>query len=357
MTPDDAAPVPERTDLVPLMPDEIGALFASWGEQPYRGLQVFSWIHARRVASFDEMTNLSKSLRARLAESCTVSRLDPVDILDAKDGTRKLLFDAPGGGRYNAVLMPSEDRVTLCISSQIGCRMGCRFCLTASLKFRRSLTAAEIVGQVLAASRLLPEGSRVTNVVFMGMGEPLDNLDEVVRAVRVMTHREGLRVAPRKTTVSTVGLLPQMRTFLEANTGASLALSLCATQDDVRSQVAPAVKKYPLDDTVQALRSMPLAHGHTYTIEYQLIPGVGASIDDAKRLSRLLAHFPAKVNLIPFNPWPGAPYRSPTADEVELFRRVLAEKNHRVTVRWSRGADIGAACGQLDGRGTQEDEA
>jgi 23S rRNA (adenine2503-C2)-methyltransferase len=339
----------ERTDILPLLPGEIAALLAPWGEPPYRGRQVFEWVHARGAASFDVMTSLPKALRSRLDGECAITRIEPVSVLESRDGTRKLVFEAPGGGRYNAVLMPSEDRTTLCISSQIGCRMGCAFCLTGRLRFVRSLTASEIVAQVHAASRLVTPPARVTNVVFMGMGEPLDNLDAVVRAVRVITHRDGLRVAPRRTTVSTVGLLPAMREFVEAGTGASLALSLCATTDEARTAVVPAAKRYPLEATAEALRSMPLPHGHRYTIEYELIHGVGASIEDARRLSRWLARFPSKVNLIPFNPWPGSPFRRPTEDEVEVFRRVLEDKHHLVTVRWSRGLDIGAACGQLDG--------
>ena len=339
------------TDLLPLLPAEVSALLAPLGEQPYRGRQVFEWIHAKRVGGFDAMTNLPVSLRGWLADHAAISRIEPAAVLASSDGTRKLLF-GPEDERFSSVLMPSVDRVTLCISSQIGCRMGCAFCLTGRLRFRRDLTAAEMVGQVHAAQRLLDadgEGRRVSNVVFMGMGEPLDNLTEVLRVVRVITHREGLRVAPRRTTVSTVGILPKMREFLEAGTGASLALSLCATTDEARVAAAPATKRYPLADVVEALRSMPLPHGHSYTIEYQLIPGVGASVDDARRLSRMLANFPAKVNLIPFNPWPGTQYRRPTNEEVQAFARVLEERSHTVTVRWSRGLDIGAACGQLDG--------
>lgn len=334
-------------DIIALLPDEIAKLLTDWGEPPYRGVQIFEWIHGKRASSFDEMTNLPKSLRRLLAEKFRISCLTPVSVTTSADGTKKLLFDSDG--RFNAVLMPQPDRVTLCVSSQVGCRMGCAFCLTGRLPYKRSLQAHEIIGQVLAASRLLPEGSRITNVVFMGMGEPLDNLEEVIRAIRVITHRRGLRVARSRTTVSTVGLLPRIREFMLAGTGARLALSLCATEDTVRASVVPAVKRYPLSATAETLRSLPLPHGHRYTIEYLLIPGIGASLDDARRLSRWLSNFPSKVNLIPFNPWPGAPFSRPSPEMVEAFARVLEEKNHIVTIRWSRGVDIGAACGQLDG--------
>lgn len=333
-------------DLVALLPEEVSTLLAPLGEPPYRGRQVFAWVHAREVGDFDAMTDLPKGLRAWLAEHAVISRMEPRTVLTSSDGSRKALYDVPGG-TIASVLMPSEDRVTLCISSQVGCRMGCAFCLTGRMGLTRNLTAAEMVGQVLAASRMVPVGRRVTNVVFMGMGEPLDNLVEVVRAVRVITHREGLRVAPRRTTVSTVGLLPRLREFIEAGTGASVAISLCATTDEARRAVVPIGKKYGLADLVSVLREMSPGHGHRHTIEYLLIEGVGDSIEDARRLSRMLARFPAKVNLIPFNPWPGAPFRRPSDRVIEAFHRFLASRGHLVTIRHSRGQDVGAACGQL----------
>lgn len=333
-------------DLVALLPEEVSTLLAPLGEPPYRGRQVFAWVQARGAGDFDAMTDLPKGLRAWLAEHAAISRMEPRAVLDSSDGSRKALFEVPGG-TIASVLMPTEDRVTLCISSQVGCRMGCAFCLTGRMGLTRNLTAAEMVGQVLAASRLLPPGRRVTNVVFMGMGEPLDNLAEVVRAVRVITHREGLRVAPRRTTISTVGLIPRLRAFIEAGTGASVAISLCATTDEARRAVVPVARKYRLGDLVGLLREMPAGHGHRHTIEYLMIEGVGDSSEDARRLSRMLARFPAKVNLIPFNPWPGAPFRRPSDRAVQAFHRFLSSRGHLVTIRQSRGQDIGAACGQL----------
>ncbi len=336
-------------DLLDRLPDEVSAFLATRNQPPYRGLQIFQWIHDRRVTDFDQMTNLPKDLRAALTESATVSGMTPERVLDSTDGSRKLVFATPEGDRFHAVLMPSEDRVTLCISSQIGCRMGCHFCLTGRMGRVRDLSASEILGQVHAAARLLEPPARVSNVVFMGMGEPLDNLDAVLRAVRVMTHREGLKIAPRRTTVSTVGLLPRFSELVRAGTGASIAISLCATTDEARNAVVPIGRRFGLEALLEALRSNPLPHGHVYTIEYQLIAGVGDSIEDARRLSRMLARFPSKVNLIPFNPWPGCAFQRPSDAQVDAFRRVLDERNHRVTVRQSRGQDIGAACGQLEG--------
>lgn len=346
------------TDLLDRLPSEIALLPALQGEPPYRGVQVFQWIHQSRVADFDRMTNLSKSLRERLARSARISRLDPSRVIRSRDGSEKLLFDGPDGRSFSAVLMPSEDRVTLCVSSQVGCRMGCRFCLTGQGGFVRHLSAREILGQVHAAMDRLPEGSRVTNVVFMGMGEPLDNLAEVLRAVRVMTHREGLRVAPRRTTLSTVGLVDRLPEVVASATGVSIALSLCATTDEVRNEVVPAARRHgDLRTVMDTLAGLTLPHGHVYTIEYTLIAGVGDSLDDARRLSRMLARFPHKVNLIPFNPWPGSPFRRPDDAAVEAFRQVLADRHHPVTVRRSRGQDIGAACGQLELAARPEDVA
>jgi 23S rRNA (adenine2503-C2)-methyltransferase len=227
--------------------------------------------------------------------------------------------------------------------------MGCAFCLTGRLRFVRSLTAAEIAGQVLAASRLLPPRRRVSNVVFMGMGEPLDNLAEVRRAVRLITHREGLAVAPRRTTISTVGLVPQLREWLESGTRSSVAISLCATTDEARAAVVPIGRRHPIAELAELLRAIPPPHGHRYTVEYQLIRGIGDTLADARRLSALLARFPSKVNLIPYNPWPGSPFSEPAPGDVEAFRRYLEDRHHLVTIRVSRGREIGAACGQLDG--------
>jgi len=344
-------------DLLDRLPTEIAALPALEQEPPYRALQVFQWVHRRGVADFEQMTNLPAGLRGNLARTARISRLEPTRVARSQDGSEKLWFQGPDGRSFTAVLMPSEDRVTLCVSSQVGCRMGCRFCLTGQGGFRRSLSAGEILGQVHAATRRLPEGSRVTNVVFMGMGEPLDNLPEVLRAVRVMTHREGLRVAPRRTTLSTVGLVERLPEVVASGTGVSIALSLCATTDEVRNEVVPAARRYGnLQKVMDALAGLTLPHGHVYTVEYTLIADVGDSLEDARRLSRMLARFPHKVNLIPFNPWPGTPFRRPHEATIEAFRQVLDDRHHPVTVRRSRGQDIGAACGQLELAATGEVE-
>jgi len=338
-----------RIELIDLLPEEIGGLPAFVDEQPYRARQVFSWIHDAKVRDFDGMTNLSLAMRTRLKETCSVFRRDPVQIQESVDGSKKLIFLTDEGFSYSAVLMPGLERNTLCISSQVGCRMNCAFCMTATLGFKRNLSAAEIVGQIHAAATLLVPPSRVSNVVFMGMGEPLDNYDNVLRAVRLATHREGLKVAPRRTTISTVGLIDRVAAFVNENTGASIAISLCATTDEARNRVVPQGRRFGIDDIVSGLAGIRLAHGHVFTIEYSLIKGVGDSPADARRLSAMAARFPSKINLIPFNPWPGCHFERPDDATIEAFREILERKHHTVTVRISRGQDIGAACGQLDG--------
>lgn len=336
-------------EILSLLPDELASLPALKGEPPYRGQQVFSWIHEARVYDFPSMTNLSMALRQQLAADLTIFSRKPVEIQNSRDGSKKLIFETPEGDHYSAVLMPSPERNTLCISSQVGCRMNCGFCMTARLGFKRNLTAAEIIGQVHSGASLLEPPARISNVVFMGMGEPLDNFDEVLRSVRVITHRKGLKVAPRRTTISTVGLIDRVTDFVAQDTGASIALSLCATTDEARNRIVPQGRRYDLEDLIGGLARIRLAHGHVFTIEYMLIRGVGDSLSDAKRLSAMASRFPSKINLIPFNPWPGSTFERPTSEAIETFRQFLESRNHTVTVRMSRGQDIGAACGQLDG--------
>ena len=336
-------------NILSLMPHEISRLPELEKEQPYRGAQIFSWIHDAKIYDFNQMTNLSLQLRERLASVYSVDVREPVEIQKSLDNSSKLIFETPEGDSYSAVLMPSPERNTLCISSQVGCRMGCAFCMTAQIGFKRNLTAAEIVGQVHSAAKLLVAPSRVSNVVFMGMGEPLDNYDEVVRAVHLITDRSGLKVAQRKTTISSVGLIDKIVDFVAENTGASIALSLCATTDEARNKLVPQGKRFGINDVFGGLSRIRLAHGHFFTIEYMLIKGVGDSTADARRLSALASRFPSKINLIPFNPWPGCQWERPSTADIDTFKRILEQKHHTVTVRISRGQDIGAACGQLDG--------
>jgi len=330
-------------------PADIAAVVAELGQPAYRGRQVYEALTRRLVTDFDEITSLPVGVRRRLSVRLSAVSLREV-LTQTSHGARKALFLTADGHQVEAVLMKHARRATVCVSTQVGCAVGCAFCASGRLGLSRGLSAEEMMDQVLHFARVLRAESRsVTNVVFMGMGEPLDNLPEVLRAVRVMTHREGLRVAPRRTTLSTVGLVDRLPEVVASATGVSIALSLCATTDEVRNEVVPAARRHgDLRTVMDTLAGLTLPHGHVYTIEYTLIAGVGDSLDDARRLSRMLARFPHKVNLIPFNPWPGSPFRRPDDAAVEAFRQFLADRHHPVTVRRSRGQDIGAACGQLE---------
>lgn len=335
-----------RTNIFGMLEQEIWGYLETLGEPPYRAKQIFSFLHKHGANCFGEMTNLPKWLRGWLEERFCILRLEPKQVLLSKDGSSKLVFEVDGL-EFTSVLIPERERITVCVSSQIGCRMGCKFCKTGKMGFKRNLNRQEILSQVGAAAKLLPEGKRITNVVFMGMGEPLDNLESVIPAIKVISHKEGFGVAPRKVTVSTVGLVPELNRLVEAQTKSSIAISLCSPKDVVRNKLVPIGKRYPVQTLVSTLRELRLPYGQRFTIEYVMIEGVGDSIDDAKELSRLLASFPAKVNLIPFNPWEGCSFRRPSQEKIQRFYQYLKSKNHIVTIRESRGQDIGAACGQL----------
>ncbi len=295
------------------------------------------------------MTKLSRALRRQLAADFVISRLSPRCVLESRDHTRKLLFERDGGVRFEAVLIPDSPRLTLCVSSQAGCAMGCDFCATARLGLVRQLSLEEIVGQVLAARELLGAGARITNVVFMGMGEPLHNYENVVGAIHVLTAPWGLNMSPRRITVSTVGLLPQMERLI-AETRVQLAVSLNSATEELRSRIMPINRKYSLGSLLEACRRLPLPQRRRVTFEYVLLAGWNDSREDADRLARLLRGVRCKVNLIPFNPFPDAKYVRPSPDGVEAFRARLERARIHATVRASRGADVLAACGQLAGQ-------
>lgn len=301
------------------------------------------------------MTNLPKELRAKLEQSFTISRPGLARLARAADGTRKLLFELADGSRIESVLIPAElgERLTLCISSQVGCGMGCAFCATATLGLRRGLQSDEIVDQVLEARRALASDaesaepqSTITNIVFMGMGEPLHNYDQVVRAIGVLAADWGVGFSPRRITVSTVGLVPQMKRLLE-DTRVNLAVSLSATTDEVRGRLMPVNRKYPLATLLDACRELPLPRRKRITFEYVMLRGRNDSLEDARRLAKLLRGIPSKVNLIPFNAFPGSGFTSTPLPAIEAFRSALLRHGVHATIRESRGRDIQAACGQL----------
>ena len=324
---------------------ELEAYIAGLGKERFRAKQIFKWLYQLDAMTFGEMTNLSKDFRQELEKIASISNLEPEVIEASADGTKKYLFRLADGNAIESVLIPDEDRTTLCISSQVGCAMGCEFCLTGTFKLTRNLTTAEIVNQVCAVKRLEP----VRNIVFMGMGEPLANLKNVIGALKILTDPDGFQFSTRKVTVSTAGLVPEMAELGAAVT-VNLAVSLNATTDEVRDRIMPINRRYPLKALLAACKAFPLPSRRWITMEYVMIRGVNDSLDDARRLVRLISNIPSKVNLIPFNEHDGCAFQTPNQDTIDRFHKFLLDKHVTVITRSSRGSDISAACGQLKGR-------
>lgn len=334
-----------RIDLKNLTLPALEQFLHGQGKERYRAVQIFKWLYQHDVDGFDEMTNVSKQLRAELAQSACISRLDPEAVEVGSDGTRKYLFRLADGNAVESVLIPDEDRNTLCISSQAGCAMGCTFCLTGTFNLTRNLTTAEIVNQILAVRRDV----EVRNIVMMGMGEPLHNLDNVIPALQIMVEDNGLQFSTRRVTVSTCGLVPELERLGQEVT-VNLAVSLNATTDELRSRIMPINRAYPIADLLAALKKFPLPGRRKITIEYVMLGGLNDTPEDAKRLVRLLSDLPCKINLIPFNPHEGADFVPPTRASLDAFHRYLLDRHFTVITRDSRGNDISAACGQLKGK-------
>ncbi len=292
------------------------------------------------------MSNLPLALREALAAHFTLPTLQPVLVAHAEDDTRKLLFELDGRAAVEAVLIPDPPRLTLCISSQAGCGMGCEFCATARLGLLRNLSAAEIVGQVLSARALLRADERISNIVFMGMGEPLANYAAVVEAIEMLTAEWGVAISARRITVSTVGLVPQMQRLVR-DTHVNLAVSLAATTDAQRARLMPINRRYTLEALLAMCRALPIPQRRRITFEYVMLAGINDADDDAARLVRLLHGIRAKVNLIPFNPFPGAAFAASSPEVIQHFQERLLAHGVHATIRQSRGRDIQAACGQL----------
>lgn len=314
------------------------------GVQKFRYDQIFKWLYQKDVSSFDEMSNLSKSLRDDLKAKYSISRLEPKLIQESRDGTRKVLFELPDGKTIESVLIPSDDRLTLCISSQVGCAMACSFCMTATLGLARNLSQYEIIEQVMACNRIAQ--GQITNLVFMGMGEPFHNYENVVSSIHFILDHNGIGLGKRKVTVSTCGLVPEIKKFRD-ECDAKLAISLTATTDKMRDKLIPVNKRYPLKELMQALKAFPRSPRESVTFEYTLLKDVNDSLEDAKRLVQLLKGVRAKVNLIPFNPFPGTHFESSDDDTMYAFQNVLYHAGIQTNIRKSRGQDILGACGQL----------
>ena len=335
------------TNLLDLLPAEMEDLAATLGAPRYRGRQLAAWIFQKGAVSLDAMSDLPKDFRRALAETAGLRLPEIERSTPSQDGSQKLVVRMPEGGRVQSVLMPDEDRLTLCVSTQVGCGFACAFCCTGTMGLDRNLSAGEIVGQLLAARRLLPEGSRVTHVVYMGMGEPLANYAATVKSLRILTEPQGIGLSPRRITVSTVGLVSGIERLARENLRVRLAISLHATTDEVRDRLMPVNKGFDLQALLTACRSFPLPMRQRMTFEYVLLDGVNDTPEDARRLVRLLHGIRAKVNLIPFNPWDGAGFERPPLQRILAFQARLLEHGVTATVRWSKGEDIGAACGQL----------
>lgn len=342
-------------NLLGLKRQALEGFFVSLGEKPYRAAQSLKWIHQRGVSLFEDMSNLSKSLRAKLEATAQITA--PEIILEnlSQDGTRKWLLEIQGGNRVETVFIPEDDRGTLCVSSQAGCPLDCSFCSTAKQGYARNLSTAEIVGQLWLAKRRLGElghGPKpITNVVFMGMGEPLLNLDNVADAIDIMRDDLAYGLARRRITVSTAGIVPGIDRLKDL-CPVSLAVSLHAPNDALREQLVPINKRYPIADLLVACRHYidDLDKRSQVTFEYVMLAGINDSQKCARELSALLRGLPAKVNLIPFNTFPAAPYRRPAPEVIDRFREVLLRSGLMTITRKTRGDDIDAACGQLVGK-------
>lgn len=337
-----------RVNLVGVLPSELEGLAVELGASRYRGRQLATWIYRKSVFDLEAMTDLPKEFRASLAARAVIEVPEPERVTPSQDGSRKLVFCLAGGSRISSVLMPDDDRITLCVSTQVGCGFQCLFCLTGVMGLERNLTSAEIVGQVLAANRLLAPDQRVTHIVFMGMGEPLANYAALVQSLKILTDAKlGLGYSPRRITVSTVGLVPGIEKLGHENLRVNVAISLHAATDEARSKLMPVNRSFNLVALMAALKKYPLAPRQRIFFEYVMLDGVNDSPEDARQLVKLLRGLRAKVNLIPFNDWEGAQFQRPPLPRILAFQSILIDAGVTTTVRWSKGEDIGAACGQL----------
>ena len=321
-----------------------------------REQQLFSWIHAHGKKSFEQMTNLSKEFRGLLSDNFSIYRLQTIDKQISKDGTRKYLFKSENFGEFETVFIPEDDRGTICISSQIGCTLNCSFCYTGTQKLVRNLEPYEIVGQITAVKDDLSDWvlkknnsskRAISNVVVMGMGEPLYNFENIKKSLNIIMNNEGLSISRKKITLSTSGVVPNIHR-VSSEIGCLLAISLHGTTDEIRDKLVPINKKWNIQELIATLKNYPnLSNSERITFEYVMLRNINDSLDDAKRLVKLIKNIPAKINLIPFNPWPGSKYQTSEPATVEIFSNFIKKAGYSSPVRRPRGIDIMAACGQL----------
>jgi 23S rRNA (adenine2503-C2)-methyltransferase len=340
----------EKIDLKNLTFQELKDFITSFGKERYRSLQILRWLYQKDVHSIDEMTNLSKKFRQSLSEISFISNLHPLHVEEAKDGTKKFLFQLTDGNRIESVLIPDKKRLTLCLSTQVGCALGCRFCLTGKMGWKRDLMVSEILNQILAVRETLTDKTSITNVVLMGMGEPLANYKNTTKAIELMTNPDAFKFSSRRITLSTVGLLPELEQLAKEKISFRLAISLNASDEETRSYLMPINRRYPLKKVLEACRNFPLRPRTRITFEYVLVEGVNDSSQDAKRLLKILSGIPSKVNLIPLNEAPGILFKRPSEKKIKQFQEILMEGGLTAIVRASKGTEISAACGQLQGK-------
>ncbi len=342
---------PEKIDIHALSRDRLIAWLSERDIASFRAEQIRRWIYSAQVETFEEMTNIKKDIRLLLAEHFSIPRLSVAAVENSRDGSCKFLFELSDGQRIESVLLPERTHDTVCISSQVGCAQGCRFCLTAQMGFIRNLTAGEIIAQVRDIKHFLGKENKLTNIVFMGMGEPLANYDNVLTAVETLSDDQaGLGFSARKITVSTSGLVPRILDLGRDST-AQIAVSLNAVDDETRSRLMPINRKYDIETLLSACWQVPLPPRRKITFEYILMKGINDSEDHARKLARLLKASKAKVNLIPFNPHNGCGFERPEHETVLKFQNILLNSRFTTNIRQSKGTDISAACGQLQAKG------
>ncbi len=341
----------KKIDIKDMGKHDLEAWIQKKGFDPYRARQIWHWILKKNVNSFQKMSNVPKRLRQILTEEAILSPLELIDILTSKeDGTKKYLFRSKDGYYIESVLIPETDKnyFTICVSSQVGCAMGCIFCYTAKQGFKRNLTTSEIIDQVVQVKRSLSDPSKLRNIVFMGMGEPLANYNCVIKAIKILIDPYGMNFSHRKITVSTCGLVPWIKK-MSKDINVNLAVSLNASNNKIRNIIMPINKTYPLEDLIHTCRDFPLPNRRRITFEYVLIDGLNNRDEDALRLVKLIKGIKSKINLIPLNTCPNIDLGSPSYEQVLHFQKILIEHNLTAIIRKSRGRDIMAACGQLSG--------
>ncbi len=335
----------EKIDIKSKTIEELKELLTSWGEKPFRAAQIFTWLHEKRVSSYEEMTNVSKSLREKMEEECELTSIKEIDRLESSDGTKKFLFELFDGQAIESVLMKYHHGNSVCISSQAGCRMGCRFCASTLGGLIRNLKASEMLEQIYEIERIT--GENVSNVVVMGTGEPMDNYDNFIRFVRILSAKEGKNISVRNITVSTCGIVEGIKRLAEENLPLTLALSLHAPNDEIRKQLMPVANKYKLDDVLAACDYYYEKTSRRITYEYSLVEGVNDSVECARELAVRLRGKNCHVNLIPVNPIKERDFKKSRGNVIQNFKNTLEKNRITATIRREMGSDINAACGQL----------